>query len=243
VETPPSRQPFRAVATWCLCASFVGIHGLVTYCFGPAVLKSFDFVPANPWRLGGLTFVTATFLHYGWLHVGSNVCMTLFSGVHVEHLIGRWRVLLVFVVAGAAGHVAHRLLDPRLFWHSGGASGGAYGLMTFYCLAYRRESIRSMATRLRRWLHLKTPAHRPNAFQRFRRSCLKRLGIPKGRLTVLHLLVAFVLFEAAGLARQRAGLTAVSSAAHLGGTLAGAACYCLWKRVKSTRPALVSRHP
>ncbi len=73
------------------------------------------------WRL-----ITACFVHIGLLHVFVNMYALALAGIHLEPLLGRWRVILLYLVTG----VASSLLS--LSWHdntvSAGASGAIFGL-------------------------------------------------------------------------------------------------------------------
>jgi membrane associated rhomboid family serine protease len=78
------------------------------------------------WRL-----LTAGFLHaeppFGFLHLGFNMYLLWILGGMLEGTLGRWRFLLVYLVAIAGGSAAAMLIQPGAF--SVGASGGVFGLM------------------------------------------------------------------------------------------------------------------
>jgi membrane associated rhomboid family serine protease len=74
------------------------------------------------WRL-----ITATFLHYGLLHLALNMLVLWFIGPALEEYLGRARYLLLYVVAGLAGSAGALLLDPNTL--AVGASGAIWGLM------------------------------------------------------------------------------------------------------------------
>ncbi len=59
------------------------------------------------WRL-----ITATFLHYGPLHLGMNMLVLWFIGPPLEDYFGHWRYLLVYVVSGLAGSAGALLWSP-----------------------------------------------------------------------------------------------------------------------------------
>ena len=74
------------------------------------------------WRL-----ITATFLHYGPLHLGMNMLVLWFIGPPLEDYFGHWRYLLVYVVSGLAGSAGALLWSPDSL--TVGASGAIWGIM------------------------------------------------------------------------------------------------------------------
>jgi membrane associated rhomboid family serine protease len=74
------------------------------------------------WRL-----ITAPFLHYGPLHLGLNMLVLWFIGPTLEEYFGRWRYLLLYLVAGLAGSAGALLVSPNAL--TVGASGAIWGLM------------------------------------------------------------------------------------------------------------------
>lgn len=78
-------------------------------------------VAGDWWRL-----LTCCFVHIGILHLLFNMYALAMAGVHLEPLLGRWRVIALYVITGVAASVA------SLWWHentiSAGASGAIFGL-------------------------------------------------------------------------------------------------------------------
>jgi membrane associated rhomboid family serine protease len=74
------------------------------------------------WRL-----VTATFLHYGPLHLGMNMLVLWFIGPPLEEYFGHWRYLLVYLVSGLAGSAGALIASPNAL--TVGASGAIWGIM------------------------------------------------------------------------------------------------------------------
>ncbi len=74
------------------------------------------------WRL-----LTATFLHYGILHLGMNMLVLWFIGPSLEEYFGHWRYLLVYVVSGLAGSAGALIWSPNAL--TVGASGAIWGIM------------------------------------------------------------------------------------------------------------------
>jgi membrane associated rhomboid family serine protease len=81
--------------------------------------------------------LSAIFVHSGWLHLGMNMIMLWVLGRSLEELLGRTRLLLVFMVAGFGGAVAsYWFNDPASIGI--GASGAIFGLFAAM-FVYSRE--------------------------------------------------------------------------------------------------------
>ena len=74
------------------------------------------------WRL-----ITATFLHYGPLHLGMNMLVLWFIGPPLEEYFGHGRYLLVYLVSGLAGSAGALIWSPNAL--TVGASGAIWGIM------------------------------------------------------------------------------------------------------------------
>ncbi|MBC6990367.1 rhomboid family intramembrane serine protease [Hymenobacter sp. BT491] len=100
-------------------------------------------LPGQPWRL-----LTSCFLHGGPAHLLLNLSALLFLGLLSEPLVGRGRLLLVYVCSGVGGSLF------SLAWHtqgvnSVGASGAIFGLYgLLLALAALRAVPMSRAERL-----------------------------------------------------------------------------------------------
>ncbi|WEV44256.1 rhomboid family intramembrane serine protease [Lactobacillus sp. ESL0684] len=86
------------------------------------------------WRL-----FTAQFLHIGIMHLISNVVMIYYLGTYLEQILGHWRFLLIYLLAGVGGNLLSlafgdvNLLGLALGDNnvivSAGASTALFGLM------------------------------------------------------------------------------------------------------------------
>jgi membrane associated rhomboid family serine protease len=74
------------------------------------------------WRL-----ITATFLHYGIIHLGLNMLVLWFLGPALEGYFGHWKYLLVYIVSGLAGSAGALIWSPDAL--TVGASGAIWGIM------------------------------------------------------------------------------------------------------------------
>ncbi|HVV57101.1 MAG TPA: rhomboid family intramembrane serine protease, partial [Gaiellaceae bacterium] len=88
------------------------------------------------WRL-----FTAAFLHYGPLHLGLNMYSLYLTGSLLEHVVGRWRFLLLYVVAGLAGSAGALIASPNAI--TVGASGAIFGVFGALFVLERARHIAS----------------------------------------------------------------------------------------------------
>jgi rhomboid protease GluP len=82
---------------------------------------------------------TAMFLHANLLHLAMNGLALWLFGPAVERSLGRWRYLVIFLVAGSLGNLVSAMVTR--FDVSVGASGGVFGVIgAFAVAAYRLKS-------------------------------------------------------------------------------------------------------
>ncbi len=217
MTTLSRRKKFTPVGTYLLIASLLIFHVISLY-LGIKTVRMLDFVAAQPFQMAGLTFLTATFLHSSWLHVLINSFAIYVYGVHVEHRIGSFGMLLVFLVGGFCGHFAYELIAPASILHSRGASGGAFGLIAFYSFSYPRDPMNDMMKRL----HLDIPIPQRGLLFNWR-------WIREYKAPAIQVFGIYLLWVVVGLGLQLANLTKTNSAAHLGGAMSGVVCYWLFR--------------
>lgn len=101
------------------------------------VKTGFEFAPGPMIRLGAdvgiLTLggqwwrlASSLFLHFGLLHIGSNMICLYSLGRKAEQALGSWVLLLAYLIAGIAGNLASVTIHPDVV--SAGASGAVFGL-------------------------------------------------------------------------------------------------------------------
>jgi len=202
IEHDVTKLRNQPLITWGLAAVMAAV---TIFMFGDlqTVVEGYGLVPSQWNRLNGLTFLTSFFLHAGLLHLAGNVYFLLVFGDNVEDYLGRWRYLLLVVVATIVGDLAHILLDPGSTVPSVGASGGISGVITYYALRFPRARLGIM---LRFWI------------------LFKWLHMPAW--SALFLWFALQLY---GAWAQYAGLSNVSSLAHLGGAAVGLLAWAIWR--------------
>ncbi len=82
--------------------------------FNPLILEG------EWWR-----FFTPIILHIGVLHLLMNTVSLYYLGTIIERIFGKWRFLLIYLIAGFGGSIASFIFSPSI---SAGASGAIYGL-------------------------------------------------------------------------------------------------------------------
>jgi len=179
--------------TWCLAVAVAAIS-IVAFA-DDELIRRFAFVPDEQWRLGGLTMLTAFFLHGGWWHLLGNLYFFVVFGDDVEDFLGRRRWLLMLVSATLAGSLLHALGAPDSGVPCIGASGGISGLIAFYALRFPHARLGTYLWFLRIPHWITFPAWGAFAF--------------------------WVLMQLLVLLQQLSGFGNVSALAHLGGAAVG----------------------
>ena len=196
VEVDAPALSARPVGTWGLAGLLVAVF-LLTGTGAHEVLREFGFIPAQWDRMGGLTLFSGFFLHAGWLHLLGNLYFLLVFGDNVEDRLGLGRFLALAMLSHLAGNALHGTLDPRGDTPLVGASGGIFGLVAFYALAFPKVRLAFFL----RLVWVRVPAW-----------------------GMLGFYLALQLF---GAWMQSRGLSSVSSLGHLGGIAVGVAAALL----------------
>jgi membrane associated rhomboid family serine protease len=204
-----NRQP---LFTWTLGLFIAGISAWAWLDDTRAAVGSFAFIPAQAWRMGGITWVTSFFLHAGILHLVGNLYFLLVFGDNVEDYIGRWRYGLLILGSTLLGNAVHVVFSSQSDVPCIGASGGISGVIVFYALQFPRAKIGHVVRFgfYFRWIQM------PAWFA----------------------LVLWLLMQGFILMLQMRGQSNVAATAHLGGALAG---FLLWLRWKAIQEKAVHR--
>lgn len=86
-------------------------------------LLPIQWMEGEAWR-----YLAAGFLHFGPLHLATNMICLLVWGVPLERLFGTWRFMLLYMGSIVAGSVGSVMLHTGNFVGAG-ASGGVSGLL------------------------------------------------------------------------------------------------------------------
>ncbi|MCX8156769.1 MAG: rhomboid family intramembrane serine protease [Verrucomicrobiae bacterium] len=194
VEAETTALRRRPWVTWGL-AILISVVSVAAFFNLETVVAQWGMVPSAWWRHGGLTLLTAFFLHGGILHLVGNVYFLLIFGDNVEDELGRGRYLLLLLLATLGGQLLHILFEPHSAVPAIGASGGISGVLAFYALQFPRARISLLARLGWRFYWLKFSA--------------------------LSLFIVWMLLQCWVAYQQIRGFGNVSGTAHLGGALVG----------------------
>ncbi len=205
-EPEEQREPWT---TWLLSAAII-CASLVAFLHLREVVQRFGLIPAQATRLYGLTFVTSFLLHAGIIHLAGNMYFLLAFGHAVENFLRPLRYVVVIALAAIVGDLAHIALDPRSQTPCIGASGGIAGVITFYALNFPQMRLAFLMRWGFVWFHWI-------------------------RLPAWFVFVLWILFQLIGTLEQKAGMSSVSSAAHLGGAAVGVLAWVVWRGSNAVR--------
>jgi membrane associated rhomboid family serine protease/Zn-finger nucleic acid-binding protein len=212
VEFDAPEEERRPWATWLLSAAII-CASLLAFLNLREVVQRFGLIPAEATRLGGFTFVTSFFLHAGIIHLAGNMYFVLAFGHAVENFLRPLRYLALIALAAFIGDLAHIALDPHSQTPCIGASGGIAGVITFYALNFPRMRLAFLMRWGFVWFHWI-------------------------RLPAWFVFVLWFVFQIIGTLEQRAGMSSVSSAAHLGGAAFGVLAWLVWRKPNDQSPML-----
>lgn len=100
---------------------------------GDSVIDRYGFIPAQP---NPLAYLTANFLHGGWLHLIGNMWFLWLAGFVLEDVWGRVIYSIFYLVAGAAALQFHAWMYPGSMTATIGASGAVAGLMGAFLVRF-----------------------------------------------------------------------------------------------------------
>jgi membrane associated rhomboid family serine protease len=101
-------------------------------------LDQYAFVPAHP---SALSYITASFLHTGWLHLIGNMWFLWLAGTILEDTWGRVIYPIFYLVAGAAALQFHAWLSAGSSAPTLGASGAVAALMGAFMVRFPNTRI------------------------------------------------------------------------------------------------------
>src|SRR5580658_2212552 len=88
------------------------------------------------------SYITATFLHGGWLHIIFNMWFLWLAGTILEDLWGRIVYPTFYLIAGALAWAVHGVVFPHSLIPALGASGAIAGLMGAFLARFPKTKIR-----------------------------------------------------------------------------------------------------
>ena len=147
----PNPPLFTPWVNYSLIALNVAIH----FCIDPFFLDMLGgveahetFVFAHAYRTGSPEFsdlLTSMFLHGGFMHLAGNMLFLWIYGDNVEHQLGRFGYLVVYLGSGIAATLAYGLLTGPSMVPLLGASGAISGVLGLYFRLFPRNQIRIFA--------------------------------------------------------------------------------------------------
>ncbi len=109
--------------------------------------SSYALIPANI-NLGNymtlIPFVTAIFLHGGFLHIISNMWFLKVFGDNVEGALGSISFILLYFIAGIAGNLIQYFFMPGASIPMLGASGAVAGILGCYYILFPFSKIKTL---------------------------------------------------------------------------------------------------
>ncbi len=103
-----------------------------------SVIDNYAYVPAHP---KPVSYITANFLHGGWLHLIGNMWFLWLAGFVLEDTWGRVIYTAVYFVAGAAALQFHALINSGSLTPLIGASGAVAALMGGFLVRFPKMKI------------------------------------------------------------------------------------------------------
>ncbi|HKP63135.1 MAG TPA: rhomboid family intramembrane serine protease [Polyangiales bacterium] len=91
-----------------------------------------------------LSPLTSMFMHGSWAHLLVNLWFLLIFGHNVEALLGKSRMLLLYIASGLAAGAAQVLVDPQSEVPMLGASGAIAGLLACYVKLFPQGRVLSL---------------------------------------------------------------------------------------------------
>lgn len=141
-HNPSHRVPYVAYA-------MIVINVLVYCAYGflddPQVWQVFDDWALVPMEVMSgeayHTFITAMFMHGGWMHLGGNMLFLWVFGDNLEDYLGHVGMIVFYLVCGIGASLAQIAVDPVSDIPNVGASGAIAGLMGGYLLLFPKAKV------------------------------------------------------------------------------------------------------
>jgi membrane associated rhomboid family serine protease len=103
-----------------------------------SIAEQYAFVPAQP---TAISYLTANFLHGGWMHLIGNMWFLWLAGFVLEDVWGRWLYSVFYLIAGAAALQFHAWTNPGSVIPTLGASGAVAALMGAFLVRFPKMKI------------------------------------------------------------------------------------------------------
>ena len=105
--------------------------------FGMIPMVISDIIPEPIiWLPEEMTFITYSFLHADWLHLGTNMLFLWIFGDNIEDALGHGRYLIFYLLCAILAGVLHYYMNLDSNGPLIGASGAVAGVMGAYVLLF-----------------------------------------------------------------------------------------------------------
>jgi membrane associated rhomboid family serine protease len=121
-----------------------------------SITEQYAFVPANP---TAISYLTANFLHGGWLHIIGNMWFLWLAGFVLEDVWGRWLYPVFYLLAGAVALQFYAWTNPGSITPTLGASGAVAALMGAFLVRFPKMKIEMAWLFMFRLRRFKAPAY------------------------------------------------------------------------------------
>jgi len=121
-----------------------------------SITEQYAFVPAHP---NALSYLTASFLHGGWMHLIGNMWFLWLAGFVLEDVWGRWLYSAFYLIAGAAALQFHAWLNPGSITPTLGTSGAVAALMGAFLVRFPKMKIEMAWLLMFRLRRFQAPAY------------------------------------------------------------------------------------
>jgi membrane associated rhomboid family serine protease len=103
-----------------------------------SITEQYAFIPAHP---RPISYLTANFLHGGWLHLIGNMWFLWLAGFVLEDVWGRWLYSAFYLIAGAAALQFWAWSNPGSITPTLGASGAVAAMMGAFLVRFPKMKI------------------------------------------------------------------------------------------------------
>ena len=103
-----------------------------------SIVEQYAFVPAQP---TAISYLTANFLHGGWMHLIGNMWFLWLAGFVLEDVWGRWLYSVFYLIAGVAALQFYAWTNPGSITPTLGASGAVAALMGAFLVRFPKMKI------------------------------------------------------------------------------------------------------
>lgn len=138
---------FPLVTILIIAFTFYVFYQEVTLSNPDAFIRTFSLIPDRvrfTSLLDFVPFITAIFLHGGWLHIITNMWFLWVFGNDVELSLGKLKFLLIYFSAGLLGNIVQYALMPNSPIPMLGASGAIAGILGSYYLLFPGAKVRTL---------------------------------------------------------------------------------------------------